>query len=72
MSEYIIQHDTMVGIADAVRTMTGTADKLSPDQIVAKAQEKAATMHTVYIGTTEPTTDIGNDGDIYIVRTVSA
>lgn len=33
MSEYIVQHDTMVGIADAVRTMTGTADKLSPDQI---------------------------------------
>lgn len=33
MSEYIVQHDTMVGIADAIRTMTGTADKLSPDQI---------------------------------------
>lgn len=30
------------------------------------------TAYTVYIGTTEPTTDIGNDGDIYIVRTVSA
>lgn len=28
--------------------------------------------YTVYVGTTEPTTDIGNDGDIYIVRTVSA
>lgn len=28
--------------------------------------------YTVYIGTAEPTADIGNDGDIYIVRTVTA
>lgn len=33
MSEYIVQHDTMVGIADAIRIMTGTADKPSPNQI---------------------------------------
>lgn len=32
----------------------------------------STTAYTVYIGTAEPTADIGNDGDIYIVRTVTA
>lgn len=30
--------------------------------------EEKATYNTIYIGTSEPTTDIGVAGDIYIVR----
>lgn len=33
MSEYIVQHDTMVNIANAIRTLTGTEEALSPTQI---------------------------------------
>lgn len=37
MSEYIVQHDTMVGIADAIREKTGTTDEMTaaemPDTI---------------------------------------
>ena len=42
------------------------------DKVNALPDAGSNTAYTVYIGTTEPTTDIGNDGDIYIVRTVSA
>lgn len=46
MSEYIVQHDTMVGIADAIRTMTGTADKLSPNQIATSVTAGSAEIDT--------------------------
>lgn len=46
MSEYIVQHDTMVGIADAIRTMTGTADKLSPNQIATSVTAGNAEVDT--------------------------
>ena len=52
MSEYIVQHDTMVGIADAVRTLTGTTDALSTSQIVSSLNNATITtgnkMPTVY------------------------
>lgn len=46
------------------------------DQAAAALEGKAAgggesVTNTVYVGTAEPTADIGNDGDIYIVRTVT-
>lgn len=38
--------------------------------LISELQGKATgdSTYTVYIGTTEPTSDIGVDGDIYIVR----
>lgn len=41
------------------------------DKINALPNAGSSTAYTVYIGTAEPTADIGNDGDIYIVRTVT-
>lgn len=40
-------------------------------QIVEALETKAA-YNTIYIGTTEPTDDIGVNGDIYIVRSETA
>lgn len=39
-------------------------------QIATALENKAAgsTANTIYIGTTDPTADVGADGDIYIVR----
>ena len=52
MSEYIVQHDTMVGIANAVRTLTGTTDALSTSQIASSLNNATITagnkMPTIY------------------------
>lgn len=43
-------------------------------QITTVLAEKAApaATYTIHIGTAEPTSDIGNDGDIYIMKEASA
>lgn len=46
MSEYIVQHDTMVRIADAVRTLMGTEETLSPDQIATSVTEDNTEVDT--------------------------
>lgn len=33
-----------------------------------KSAPEGSTLSTVYVGTTDPTVDIGSDGDIYIKR----
>lgn len=69
MAKYTIEDTTLTAIADAIRGKDGTAAAIPvstfPDRIA--AIETGGTS-VVYIGSSAPTSDIGSDGDIYIVR----
>lgn len=59
----------MTALADAIRAKTNRTDTLSIDEMtVAVEGIEIESYSTIYIGASEPTSDIGFDGDIYIVR----
>lgn len=35
MSDYLIQEETLVNLADAVRTLSDTTDEMTPDEMIA-------------------------------------
>lgn len=73
MNEKVLcEKSDLVAIADAVREATGSTENYNVSELSAATVEAISAgggpAYTVYIGTTEPTSDIGVDGDIYIVR----
>ena len=66
----------LTGINPYAKVATDTAVNNQTNllsQIVAAIAAKAAptATYTIHIGTTEPTNDIGKDGDIYIIKGAS-
>ena len=61
-----------INAVDAYRRAKGTTDKVAVGSFPALLEESIGSggggANVVYISTTQPTSDIGNDGDIYIVR----
>ena len=53
-------------IADAIRTKTGGTDTIVADDFPNVINE----LNTCYIGGETPSSDLGKDGDIYIVKVV--
>lgn len=65
MAEYLITDTRLTGIADEARRLSGQTGTMTPAQI--ESALESVTVQTYYYGTSEPSSDLGVDGDLYFV-----
>lgn len=69
MAEYLIQEETLTGIADSIRSVRGIVDVIPLSSFTTEINNTISkdVVFNCYVGMMPPNNNVGRDGDVFLL-----